>query len=163
MSDVTIAEFPRDQLPTLARWLTADHVRQWFPDPDDILGWAENVPENGRQRLILAGGRAIGYLRWSYVPRGVLDDIGFEDLPENAADIDLLIGPDDRTGRGVGIQALELAVAEIRAEGTAPLAALTTSIDNRRAHSAFSRAGFRIDREYAPDGFGRCYLMLRDL
>lgn len=163
MSDVAIAQFPHDQLPTLARWLEADHVRRWFPNPEDVLGWTADIPGNGRQHVILEGGRAIGYLRWSYVPRGVLDEIGFEDLPGNSADIDLLIGPDDRTGRGVGRRALELAVAEIRAEGTARLAALTTSIENHRAHRSFANAGFRIDREYTPEGFGRCFLMLRDL
>ncbi|MDJ0910847.1 MAG: GNAT family N-acetyltransferase [Woeseiaceae bacterium] len=163
MIDIAIAEFPPDQLSALAGWLEADHVRRWFPDPDDVTSWAQDVPENGRQRIILEGDRAIGYLRWTYVPREILDAVGFDDIPADSADIDLLIGPREGIGRGIGRRALELAVAEIQAEGIAHLAALTTSVDNHGAHRAFAGAGFRIDREYVPEGFGRCYLMVRDL
>ena len=163
MNDVAIAEFQPDQLSMLAEWLEAEHVRRWFPDPDDVVSWARDLPENGRQRVIFEGDRAIGYLRWSYVPREVLDAVGLEDIPGNSADIDLLIGLSERTGRGIGGRALELAVTEIQAEGIARLAALTTSVDNHGAHKAFADAGFRIDREYSPEGFGRCYLMVRDL
>ena len=163
MNHVALVEFTRDHLPELAQWLEADHVQRWFPNPDDVLAWAGDAPENGRQRLILDGDHAIGYLRWTYVPREILDAIGFNDIPGNSADIDLLIGRSDGTGRGVGRRALELAVAELQAEGIAPLAALTTSVENHAAHRAFRAAGFRIDREYSPENFGPCYLMLRDL
>ena len=163
MIHVALAGFPQDHLPMLAKWLQADHVRRWFPEPDDVVSWARDKPENGRHRLIVEGDQAIGYLRWSYVPRELLDAIGFEDIPENSADIDLLIGRSDRTGRGIGQRALDLTVAELQAEGIAPLAALTTSTENHYAHRAFASAGFRTAREYTPEGFGRCYLMLRNL
>lgn len=163
MTDVVLTQFPFDRLPVLGQWLEAEHVRRWFPNPDEYLSWASAVPENGRQRLILEGDQAIGYLRWTYVSREILDSVGFEDVAEDSADIDLLIGASDRTGRGFGTRALELAVAEIRAEGIAPLAALTTSVENHVAHKAFAGAGFTIDREYSPEGFGRCYLMVREL
>ncbi len=163
MNDVALAEFRLDRLPLLMQWLEAEHVRRWFPDPDDVISWAQDVPENGRQRVILEGDRAIGYLRWTYVPREILDAVGLIDIPADSADIDLLIGREERIGRGIGKRALELAVAEIQTEGVARLAALTTSVENHGAHKAFTGAGFHVDREYAPEGFGRCYLMVRDL
>lgn len=163
MDDISLSEFRHDQIERLAVWLQAEHVRRWFPHADDMLSWARSVPEDGRQRLILNDDRAIGYLRWTYVSREVLDSVGFEDIPANSADIDLLIGARSDTGRGAGRRALELALVELQREGIANLAALTTSVDNRIAHKAFADAGFRIDREYSPGEFGRCYLMFCDL
>lgn len=163
MNDISLAKFQHDQIERLATWLQAEHVRRWFPHADDVLSWARSVPENGRQRLIVNDDQAIGYIRWTYVSRDELDSVGFEDIPANSADIDLLIGARSNTGRGAGRRALELALAELRAEGIAKLAALTTSIDNRKAHKAFADVGFKIDREYSPGEFGRCYLMVRDV
>ena len=163
MDDIALAEVQQLDIEQLRPWLQAEHVRRWFPNADAVLEWACDVPENGRQRLIVQGDAAIGYLRWTYVPRGVLDSLGFDDLPSDSADIDLLIGDEGRTGRGIGRRALELAIDEIRNERVAKLAALTTSVANSVAHKAFARAGFRIDREYTPDDFGRCYLMTMHL
>ena len=163
MNDISLSKFKCNQIERLAIWLRAEHVRRWFPDVDDMLRWARSVPENGRQRLILSDDQAIGYIRWTYVSREVLDSVGFEDIPANSADIDLLIGAKSNTGRGAGRRALELALVELRGEGIAKLAALTTSVENQIAYKAFADAGFKIDREYSPGEFGRCYLMVRDL
>ncbi len=163
MDDISLSIFAHDRLEQLSDWLRAEHVRRWFPHTDDMLSWARSVPDNGRQRLIVDDDREIGYIRWTYVPREVLDSVGFEDIPANSADIDLLIGARSDTGRGAGTRALELALAEMREEGIAKLAALTTSVDNHNAHKSFAKAGFEIDREYSPPGFGRCYMMVCSL
>ncbi len=163
VSEIALSDFDQTQAERLGTWLQYEHVRRWFPDPSDIVEWACAVPENGRQRLILEGGEAIGYLRWTYVPRDVLDAIGFDHLPADSADIDLFIAAESRTGRGIGGRALELAIAELRQERIATLAALTTSVENTMAQKAFKRAGFQIDCEYSPGQFGPCYLMVRDL
>ncbi len=163
MDDISLSEFQPTDIEQLRSWLQAEHVRPWFPGADEVLEWASDIPENGRHRLIVRGADAIGYLRWTYVPRDVLDSLGFEDLPSVSADIDLFIGAERRTGRGFGRRALELAIDELQKERVASLAALTTSVKNTRAHRAFTRAGFRIDRAYTPDDFGPCYLMVRHL
>ncbi|MDJ0751565.1 MAG: GNAT family N-acetyltransferase [Woeseiaceae bacterium] len=163
MDDIALTEIQSVPVAQLRSWLQVEQVRRWFPDPDDVLEWARDVPQNGRHRLIMKGAEAVGYLRWSYVPRDVLDALGFDDLPADSADIDLFIGSEQHTGRGFGRRALELAIDELRAEGVATVAALTTSVENTTAHGAFERAGFRIDRTYTPEGFGPCYLMLRVL
>ena len=163
MEDIRLADIETGQLGKLRSWLQAEHVRPWFPNAEEAFEWAHSVPENGRQRFITEGDRPVGYIRWTYVSRAVLDSIGFQDIPANSADLDLLIGSKRDIGRGIGGQALELVVQELRAERIAPLAALTTSVDNHSAHKAFARAGFRTDRKYSPEGFGRCFLMLRKL
>lgn len=163
MDEITLADFDHSMIEQLRTWLQSEHVRRWFPDPVEMVRWASSVPGNGRQRLIVQGIEAIGYLRWTYVPRETLDALGFEDLPPDAADIDLFIADASRTGRGIGTRALELAIAQLEDERIATLAALTTSVENRNARRAFQRAGFRIDRVYTPAPFGPCYLMLRRL
>ena len=163
MDDITLSEVEQIPVEQLRLWLQARHVQRWFPSADEVVEWACSIPTNGRHRLIVKGSDAIGYLRWTYVPRDVLDALGFEDLPSGSADIDLFIGAESCIGRRFGTRALELAIDELRREGIATLAALTTSIENTVAHSAFARAGFRIDRTYTPEGFGPCYLMLRSL
>lgn len=162
-NNVELTPFRPADLARLGAWLREEHVRQWFPHPDENLDWARATPDGGHQRLIVEDARPVGYIRWAYVPREVLDSIGFADLPADSADIDLLIGERDSTGRGTGSAALELAVAAIRSEGKARLAALTTSVENRRAQESFARCGFAIDREYEPEGFGPCYLMIRPI
>ena len=163
MDDLTLSEVQPAHIDQLRSWLQTDHVRRWFPNSDDVVDWAIDTPANGRQRLIVQGAEPIGYIRWSYVPRHVLDALGFEDILSNAADIDLFIGPEHLRGRGYGGRALELAIDELRKERITPLATLTTSVENKAAHKAFTRAGFRIDRTYTPEGFGPCYLMMRSV
>ena len=163
MTQIKLIAFESRHLELLHHWLGRDHVTRWFPNPQDDIQWASAVPEQGRQSVICADKQPVGYIRWSYVSREVLDSIGFYDLPAESADIDVLIGDESRLGRGIAVQALEQLVVRLRAEGRARMAALTTSVHNQGAHRAFGRAGFTIDREYEPDGYGRCLLMLREI
>lgn len=163
MQDISLARVQTWHLNQLKVWLQAAHVRRWFPNEADVIDWATSVPKNGRHRLIVHGTDAIGYLRWTYVPRGILDVLGFDDLPAESADIDLFLGETRYLGHGYGQRALELTLAELKKERIASLATLTTSIANEAAHRAFSRAGFRIDRSYEPAGFGPCHLMIQVL
>jgi len=163
VAKVSFSEFQPQHLDLLANWLLADHVAPWFPHPEEFVLWATTVPENGRQYVVCVDGHPVGYIRWSYVPREVLDAVGFHDLPSGSADIDLLLGEKDMVGRGIAAELFKLALMNIESEGIATLAALTTSVDNLAAHRAFMRAGFALDREYEVEGFGRCYLMLRSI
>jgi RimJ/RimL family protein N-acetyltransferase len=66
-------------------------------------------------------------------------------------------------GKGIGVAALQALTAQIRRDPTVPLMGLTTSVANVHAHHAFERAGFRIARQYDPNGLGPCHLMVLDL
>jgi len=163
MKTVSLSQFKSEHARDLAGWLIADHVAPWFPHPEEYIEWAVNLPDNGRQYVVSVDGHPSGYIRWTYVPREVLDEVGFQDIPSDSADIDLLLGEKSMTGRGIAGEIFRLALAKIQSEGIATLAALTTSVDNMNAHKAFERAGFVIDRVYEPEGFGKCYLMLRSI
>ena len=68
-----------------------------------------------------------------------------------------------RQASGIGVAALQALTAQIRRDPTVPLIGLTTSVANVHAHRAFERAGFRITRQYDPNGLGQCHLMVLNL
>ena len=161
--DVTLEPFRAAHLELLDRWLHAPHVARWYAQPDEDLARAAEPPEGGAQALICDRGRPVGYLRWQSAGRELLDSLGLDDIPAGAVDIDILLGETDGVGRGIGPRALQLLVDRLRRDPTIPMLGLTSELANHRAHRAFERAGFRIDREYEAGSLGRCYLLLMEL
>jgi len=162
-NSVNLRPFKASLLPQLAQWLAQPHVAPWFPEPAANLVWAAQPPPGGAQAAICEGERAVGWLRWQRVSREALDSLGFDDIPANSVDADILLGDAASVGHDVGPTALRLMVERLRRDGDVPMVALTTNVENTRAHRAFEKAGFRIDRQYDPNGFGLCHLMLLDL
>ena len=95
-------------------------------------------------------------------PRESLDSVGLLDVPENAVDVDLLLGEPEHLNKGIGSAALAMLVARLRANPALPLVGLTSSVENRHAHRAFEKAGFTIARQCAPS-FGLCHLFVLPL
>ena len=147
-SIVALIAFPPGAGELLSRWLAEPHVAPWYPNPEEHLAWANEPPVGGQRALITCDGLPVGYIRWQLVPREVLDSVGLDDVPENSADVDLLIGDPKYIGKGAGPRALKLLVEELRQRSEVPLVGLTTSVHNRFAHAAFGKAGFHIDRQY---------------
>lgn len=162
-SSVTLQRFDASHLQLLAGWLKQPHVAPWYPEPDENLFWAANPPIGASQAIIAAGSSAVGYLRWQRVARETLDALGLPEIPANSVDADILIGDIASVGNGWGVDALKALANEVRRDPTVPLIGLTTSVANTHAHRAFERAGFRIARQYDPNGLGQCHLMLLDL
>jgi aminoglycoside 6'-N-acetyltransferase len=160
---VALKPFRPAHLALLAAWLRRPHVAPWFPEPEANLAWATSPPVGGSQAIITWGTEEVGYVRWQRVGRAALDALGLHEIPANSVDIDILLGPEETAGRGVGPSALAVLAERIREDAGVPLAGLTTSIENTRAHRAFAKAGFHIARPYEPAGLGPCHLMLRDL
>ncbi len=160
---VTLQPFTTAHLATLARWVRQPHVAPWYPEPEANLAWAENPPDGGFQRVIARGGTDVGYIRWQYVDRVTLDSLGLHDIPENSADADILIGERGYVGKGSGPLALIALADLLRKDPRVALIGLTTSIHNAHAHRGFEKAGFRISRQYDPNGLGPCHLMILNL
>jgi len=163
MSDVKLQPFTTAHLGMLAEWLRRPHVARWYPEPAANLAWAEHPPDGGFQCIIARGAAEVGYMRWQYVDRETLDSLGLHDIPENSVDADILIGDLTEVGKGTGPLALEALTDELRRDPRVALIGLTTSVYNVHAHRGFERAGFRISRQYDPNGFGLCHLMIRNL
>jgi aminoglycoside 6'-N-acetyltransferase len=162
-ANVTLRPFRPYHLDVLAAWLAEPHVAPWYPEPEANLQWAANPPPGAAQAIIAAGDADVGYLRWQYVDRTTLDAFGLHEIPANSVDADILLGNTVNVGRGIGVAALQALTAEIRRDPTVPLIGLTTSVANVHAHRAFERAGFRITRQYDPNGLGLCHLMILNL
>jgi aminoglycoside 6'-N-acetyltransferase len=161
--DVTLQPFEQSHLALLKNWLSKPHVQPWYPDPNRDISIATSQPPGGFHAIISVDAHPVGYIRWQYVSRETLDELGLHEIPANSVDVDLLVGEESFTASGVGPQALELLACHLLADPCVPIIGLTTSIHNVRAQRAFAMAGFHIRLQYDPDGHGLCHLMVRDL
>jgi aminoglycoside 6'-N-acetyltransferase len=73
---VELSAFSRAHCDLLERWLAAPHVAPWFPKPAEHIAWALSPPAGGDHALIMSGGEPVGYIRWQFVSRTVLDSLG---------------------------------------------------------------------------------------
>ena len=153
-----LVDFKSQDIPLLQRWLTRHHVEPWFANTQEFLDWAARRPINAGQHIILHDSKPVGYLRWQLVDRQALDSVGLFDVPHNSADVDILIGEPAATGSAVGPAALLFLARKLKSIGGVPMIGLTSSVDNKLAHKAFEKAGFKLTTQYSVPEFGECYL-----
>jgi aminoglycoside 6'-N-acetyltransferase len=127
-----------DDFPLLLRWLSKEHVKQWWDDGDDTL---EKVvrnygePEPLLERFILVGSyksgvKPIGYFQY-YL------------LPDGSIGIDQFIGEEECINRGVGTNAIQMFVEMIMRERKPTSIILDPSPKNKRAIRCYEKAGFK--------------------
>lgn len=160
---VTLEAFDERHFALFEAWLAQPEVARWWTNAEADLAFARQPPDGATHRLITLDGAAVGYLRWRVVGREDLDAAGLDDIPTDSVDIDIFIGEESARGCGAGPAALEVLVAHLQLDPTLPMAGLTTSVDNIRAHRAFEKAGFENIRTYHPQGHGECCLYVRRL
>jgi aminoglycoside 6'-N-acetyltransferase len=143
----------REHLAMLRAWLSREHVRRWWGE--ESLAHAEDAlagRDASLYHLIVVDGRPVGMIH-TYV---VSDYPEWEEVVgpgEGLAGVDLLIGEEDATGRGLGPQVLEQFTREVvfaRPETHACVA--TVEEPNRRSWNAFEKAGFTHVRDVEEDG-----------
>lgn len=144
-------------------WLKSPHVMRWWGDPAPQLAAALDRPEDSGHSLISLDGILVGYLRWQRVSRVALDAVGLHEIPDDAVDIDILIGAAQQVGMGIGPRALELLIASLRAEPSVHWAGMSTSVDNIAAIRAYEKAGFARLKQYVDPEAGPCWVMLKRL
>jgi aminoglycoside 6'-N-acetyltransferase len=123
-------------LPLLRTWLERDHVRLWWREPIEH----ELAEDMSGRHVILVDGRPAGMIQ-SY-----------------ETEVDLLIGEEELTGRGLGAEILSQFVEE---EMSADVAFALVEEGNRRSWRAFEKAGFRHVRDVEENGLPH-RLMRRD-
>lgn len=134
----------------LGDWLHRSHVRRWWDAPQDQLGRIGERIGSPRiaQEIVSLDGVPFGYVQhyrladWPGRPAVA--------LPEGARGVDLLIGPAEALGRGLGSALLRALTGRLFAEGVPALAA-DPDTANIAAVRAFRRAGFR-EGAVAADG-----------
>ena len=162
-------------LPTLADWLAAPHVRRWWPEPCDLASVEARYrplvegTDATQGFVILLEGSPIGYIQ-----RYRLADedewrrtvsVGAHTL--DAAGIDYLIGDAAMTGRGLGSQAIGAFVTELWADlGDVTSVVVAVQQRNLASWHALERAGFervwhgRLDTD-DPSDRGPAFLYVR--
>jgi len=114
-------------LPLLRTWLEREHVRRWWREPIE----EELAQELKGRYVIVVDGRAAGLIQ-TY-----------------DGEVDLLIGEEELTGRGLGSQVLAKFVDEIV---PTDVAFAHVEEGNRRSWRAFEKAGFVHVGDVEEDG-----------
>ncbi len=122
----------------MLKWLSKDHVKQWWDDGDDTL--EKVVSHYGGEsgdvvRFILFerdedGEKPIGYFQYYFAPDG---SIG----------IDQFIGEEDRINKGVGEKAIRMFIELIMERHKPTRIILDPSPDNKRAIRCYEKLGFK--------------------
>jgi aminoglycoside 6'-N-acetyltransferase len=146
----------KDDLPLVRDWLEREHVRRWWRDSlDDSIAEYEQAIDGldpTDHYLIVVDGRPVGLIQ-TYLVADHPDWEAIVQVGEGVAGLDLLLGEEELTGRGLGPQALE-AFAEDVVFANPATHACVAAVDeaNRRSWRAFEKAGFRYVRDVEEDG-----------
>jgi aminoglycoside 6'-N-acetyltransferase len=146
----------KDDLPLVRDWLEREHVRRWWRDAlDESIAEYEQAIDGldpTDHYLIVVDGRPVGMIE-TYLVSDHPDWEAIVQVGEGVAGVDLLIGEEELTGRGLGPQILE-AFAKNVAFANPSTHACVAAVDeeNRRSLRAFEKAGFRYVRDVEEDG-----------
>lgn len=160
--DVRLTDIGLGDLRLIERWLRAEHIRRYWGDPEENIRLLRAAPASGQRRAIIeAGGRKVGLVLWQHPTRLELDEAGLFDVPESVIDIDIMIGEENATRRGVGSAAIRLVAKCALADMSVPFVMAASSVENHASQRAFIKAGFEIDREFDDVPNGRHALLVK--
>lgn len=136
--------------PLLLAWLNAPHVREWWGDPEEEIGFIRDMVEGRdttRPFLILLDGEPVGYIQVWFLGHHQNEDWTKDnpwllELAPETVGVDLSIGVADKVSIGVGSAALAAFVAYLRGLGHETII-IDPDPANARAVRAYSKAGFR--------------------
>jgi aminoglycoside 6'-N-acetyltransferase len=136
--------------PLLRTWLNAPHMREWWGDPQEELGFIRDMVEGRdttRPFLILLDGEPVGYIQVWFLGHyrnedWTKDNPWLLDMPQEAVGVDLSIGDAGRLSAGIGSAALAAFVSRLRGLGHETII-IDPDPANVRAVRAYSKAGFR--------------------
>ena len=140
----------------LERWLHAPHMRAWWGEPEEELGFIRDMVEGRdttRPYLIALDGEPVGYIQAWFIGHHqnqtwIEDHPWLAELPAETVGVDLSIGEPSHLSRGIGPAALAAFVRRLRAEGHRTII-IDPDPANRRAVRAYEKAGFRPLRDLA--------------
>jgi RimJ/RimL family protein N-acetyltransferase len=148
----------RDDLPLLHVWLQQPHVAGWWRDLQTIEQVeADHLPSIDGQEpsyhyVIHVDGRPVGMIQW-YLVSDFPEWEEILDVGEGVAGVDLLIGEEDATGRGLGPKVLGAFISDV-VFATAGTHAVVAGVEpgNARSLRAFEKVGFRFAFDYEEEG-----------
>ena len=136
--------------PLLLAWLNRPHVREWWGDPDEELGFIRDMVEGRdttRPFLITLDGEPLGYIQYWFLghhqnEEWIKDNPWLTELPSDAVGVDVSIGDPTLLSKGYGSAAVKAFVARLIGEGYRTII-IDPDPGNRRAVRAYEKAGFR--------------------
>jgi aminoglycoside 6'-N-acetyltransferase len=139
-----------EHYPLLEQWLAAPHMREWWGDPAEELGFIRDMVEGRdttRPFVIALGDEPVGYIQYWFIghhqnEQWVKDNPWLMELPSDTVGVDLSIGDPQRLSRGIGSAALADFVRMLRIKGHANIIIDPDPL-NTRAVRAYTKAGFR--------------------
>jgi aminoglycoside 6'-N-acetyltransferase len=157
----------RDDLRLMREWLRRDHVRRWWDEhqsDEDVLAHYLPAVEGRRPvdlYLILLDGRPIGFIQ-SYLLADHPDFAERVGLGAGVAGVDLFIGEEELTGKGLGVEVLRRFVRDVVFAEPATIACIADpDIRNTASIRAFEKAGFRRVGEFHDPGDGQLHALVR--
>ncbi|MCY6382135.1 GNAT family N-acetyltransferase [Hoeflea prorocentri] len=146
----------------IAAWMESDHVSKWWGDPARGLEHFDAAGP-GNHAMIARDDTPIGYVRWGTIDAEAVASVGLKGIPADTIDVDIFIGTADETSRGAGSAALDAVFSRLQDETDAPLVCLSSSVENKRAHAAFRKAGCKVFADYDDPTYGPCHVFIRHL
>lgn len=148
--DVSFHPVMAEDLPLLAEWLTAPHVREWWGDPDEELARIRHMVEGRdttRPFIFSIGGVPTGYIQYWFVGHHqndtwIKDHPWLAELPAETIGVDLSIANAGDLSKGIGSAVLTLFVDRLTAAGHRSII-IDPDPKNTRAVRAYEKAGFR--------------------
>jgi aminoglycoside 6'-N-acetyltransferase len=148
-------------------WLLREHVRRWWDEHatyEDVVEHYLPAIEGRRPvglYLILLDGRPIGFIQ-SYLLADHPDFAERVGLGAGVAGVDLLIGEEELTGKGLGTEVLRGFVRDVVFAEPATTACIADpDVRNTASLRAFEKAGFRRVGEFLEPADGELHALVR--
>jgi len=145
-----------DDLPLMRRWLERPHIREWWGEPEEELGYIRDMVEGRdttRPFIFSVGGEPAGYIQYWFIghhqnAQWIADYPWLAELPPDAVGVDLSIGEADKLSRGIGSAVLRQFAQDLVEQGYRTII-IDPDPENERAVRAYAKAGFRPIPELA--------------
>jgi aminoglycoside 6'-N-acetyltransferase len=149
-NEISFVPVQPEHYPLLRAWLAEPHMREWWGDPEEELGYIRAMVEgrdSTRPYLIALGGEPVGYIQYWFIghhqnAQWIKDHPWLLELPAHAIGVDLSIGSPEKLSQGIGSAALAAFVDMLRDRGHASIV-IDPDPANGRAVRAYTKAGFR--------------------
>ena len=140
----------RDDLPVMRSWLARPHIREWWGEPEQELGYIRDMIEgrdSTRPFIFWVDGEPAGYIQYWFIgdhqnAKWIADHPWLAELPSDAVGVDLSIGEPDKLSRGIGSATLRQFAQRLVEQGYRTII-IDPDPENKRAVRAYEKAGFR--------------------
>ena len=149
--------FQKEHFPLFMNWLTKDHVKPFWKEPESEQELKEKFwvkrPRQGMKSFIIEHmNNPVGYVQ--YYEASKIGGGWWLDEQPGSFGIDVMIGEENRIGKGEGPKIIKSLVSFLRKQEPRVISVIADpSPANQRAIRAFEKAGFKNESEIkTPDG-----------